>query len=84
MDMEQGFQLDDLRGMFRRRGIPMAAIVGATVLASVLVAAWIPNEYEAVTTLLIEPQAISEKLVESGVPETEINNRLHLLQMQIL
>jgi uncharacterized protein involved in exopolysaccharide biosynthesis len=84
MDMEQGFQLDDLRGMFRRRGVAMSAIAGSVVLASVLVAAWIPNEYEAVTMLLIEPQAISEKLVDSGVPETEINNRLHLLQMQIL
>ncbi len=84
MDMEQGFQLDDLRGMFRRRGFVMSAIAGVTALAAVLVAAWIPNEYQGVTTLLIEPQAISEKLVESGVPETEINNRLHLLQMQIL
>jgi uncharacterized protein involved in exopolysaccharide biosynthesis len=84
MDMEQGFQLDDVRGMFRRRGVAMGAIAGSAVLAAVLVAAWIPNEYEAVTTLLIEPQAISERLVESGMPETEINNRLHLLQMQIL
>jgi len=84
MDMEQGFQLDDLRGMFRRRWTRMATISGGILLASVLVAAWIPNEYEAITTLLIEPQAISQKLVESGVAETEINNRLHLLQMQIL
>ncbi|HEY8123587.1 MAG TPA: hypothetical protein VII78_19865 [Myxococcota bacterium] len=84
MDMAQGFQLDDLRGMVRRHGVVMGAIAGGAVLVSVLVAAWIPNEYEGVTTLLIEPQAISERLVESGVPETEINNRLHLLQMQIL
>ena len=84
MDMEQGFQLDDLRGLFRRRGVAMATIAGACVLAALLVAAWLPNEYEAEAVLLIEPQQISEKLVESGVPETEINNRLHLLQMQIL
>jgi len=84
MDIEQGFQLDDLSGMFRRRWAVMATIAGSVVLVSVLVAAWIPNEYEAVTTLLIEPQAISERLVESGMPETEINNRLHLVQMQIL
>jgi len=84
MDFEQGFQLGDLRGMWRRRGPTMVAIAGAAVLASMLVAAWIPNEYEAITTLLIEPQAISERLVESGMPETEINNRLHLVQMQIL
>jgi uncharacterized protein involved in exopolysaccharide biosynthesis len=84
MDMEQGFQLDDLRGLIRRRGLGMAAITGTCVLIALLVASWLPNEFEATTTLLIEPQAISERLVESGMPETEINNRLHLLQMQIL
>ncbi len=84
MDMQQGFALDDLGGVVRRRGAIMAAVLGATVLAFVLVAGWLPNAYQASTTLLIEPQSISERLVESGVPETELNNRLHLLQMQIL
>jgi polysaccharide chain length determinant protein (PEP-CTERM system associated) len=84
MNLEQGLQLGDLRGMMRRRLPWMCVLLGGSVLASVLVAALLPNEYEATTTLLIEPQAISEKLVESGVPETEINNRLHLIQMQIL
>jgi uncharacterized protein involved in exopolysaccharide biosynthesis len=34
--------------------------------------------------LLIEPQTISEKLVESNLSETELNSRLHLISMQIL
>lgn len=84
MDMEQGFQLDDMRGLFRRRGLVMATIAGGTLLASLLIAAWIPNEFEATTTLLIEKQTISERLVEPGAPDTDINDRLHLLQMQIL
>ncbi len=84
MDFEQGFQVGDLNGILRRRGAVMAALLGAALLGAVLIAAWIPNEFEAATTLLIEPQTISERLVEPGVPETEINNRLHLMQMQIL
>ncbi|HEU4429914.1 MAG TPA: GNVR domain-containing protein [Myxococcota bacterium] len=84
MDLEQGFRLDDLRGLWRRRRVTMLAIGGASVLISLVVAGWIPNSYLAATTLLIEPQSISERLVEPGVPETELNNRLHLLQMQIL
>lgn len=84
MDLERGFEIDDLRGLLRRRGPVMAALLGTTFLLFVLVAGWLPNEYRAATTLLIDPQTISKKLVEPGVPETELNNRLHLLQMQIL
>jgi polysaccharide chain length determinant protein (PEP-CTERM system associated) len=84
MDLDQGFQLDDLRGLVRRRGVGMAALFGATVLLFVLIAGWLPNSYRAETVLLVDPQTISKKLVESGVPETELNDRLHLLQMQIL
>ncbi len=84
MDLEQGFQVDDLRGLLRRRGFAMGTILGGTLLLFVLIAGWLPNEYLAATTLLIEPQTISEKLVEPGVPGADINNRLHLLQMQIL
>jgi polysaccharide chain length determinant protein (PEP-CTERM system associated) len=84
MDPQQGLGVGDLSGLVRRRGVEMAFIVGGTLLVFVLIAGWVPNFYEAATTLLIEPQSISEKLVEPGVPETEINNRLHLIQMQIL
>ena len=84
MDIEQGFQVDDLRGLLRRRGFVMGTILGGALLLFVLIAGWLPNEYVAATTLLIEPQTISEKLVEPGVPSSDINNRLHLLQMQIL
>jgi succinoglycan biosynthesis transport protein ExoP len=84
MDTQQSFGVDDLGGTLRRRGAAMATIVGATLLAFVLIAGWLPNLYMAATTLLVEPQSISERLVEPGVPETELNNRLHLLQMQIL
>jgi polysaccharide chain length determinant protein (PEP-CTERM system associated) len=84
MDTQQSIGIDDLGGLLRRRGAVMAAVLVGTVLLFVLLAGWLPNSYQASTTLLIEPQSISERLVEPGVPETELNNRLHLLQMQIL
>ena len=70
MDVQQSLGIDDLGGMLRRRWAAMATIVGATLLGSVLVAGWLPNTYQAATMLLIEPQSISERLVEPGVPET--------------
>ena len=84
MDMDQGLQLSDLKGIIRRRAWLVGAIAGAAVLLSIFISAVIPNEYEATNTLLVEPQSISPQLVESGVPETDINDRLHLIQMQIL
>jgi polysaccharide chain length determinant protein (PEP-CTERM system associated) len=53
-------------------------------LASVVVAAILPNRYQAWVTLLVEPQTISSKLVEAGIAESDLNSRLHLMTMQIL
>jgi polysaccharide chain length determinant protein (PEP-CTERM system associated) len=84
MDSEQGIQLDDLKGILRRRGRVFAAVVAGTFLVAIFVASVLPNEYQSQATLLIEPQTISEKLVESNLSETDLNNRLHLISMQIL
>ena len=84
MEMEQGVQFDDLAGIIKRRAALVGLVAGGVFLAAVFIAAILPNEYEATNVLLVEPQSISQHLVESGVPETEINNRLHLIQMQIL
>ena len=84
MDLEQGFRVEDLMGIARRRAFLIAMIAGAVFLAALFVASVLPNEYESHATLLVEPQTISERLVESGLPQREINSRLHLIQMQIL
>ena len=44
----------------------------------------LPNEYESYATVLVEPQSISKKLVESGKRRADVINRLHLMTMQIL
>ena len=81
---EQEFGLGSLKGIWRRRWRSSLFVALGILLITAFVAAVMPNWYESQTVLLIEPQTVSERLVESGVPETELNNRLHLLQMQIL
>jgi polysaccharide chain length determinant protein (PEP-CTERM system associated) len=84
MDTEQGLQLDDLKRILQRRSQLVLAVFAAGVLIATFVAAILPNQYQSSATLLIEPQTISEKLVESNLSETELNSRLHLISMQIL
>ena len=83
MNLDQGFDLKDVRGLVRRRAPLALATAGALLLLSIVVAAFLPNQYEAYTTLLIEPQSISKKLVEGGAEEGDLNNRLHLMTMTI-
>ena len=84
MTEEQGLKLGDLRQVVRRRLPLMGAVAGTVFLLSIVVAALLPNVYVASATLLVEPQTISKKLIESGVAESDLNNRLHLMTMQIL
>jgi polysaccharide chain length determinant protein (PEP-CTERM system associated) len=84
MDSEQGIRLDDLRGMLRRRAPLVAGATLCIFLLAIFVAAVLPNEYESSATLLIEPQTISERLVESNLSDTDLNSRLHLISAQIL
>lgn len=84
MNVEQGFQVGDLKGIARRRGPLALAIAGAVFLAAIPLAALLPNRYQAFATLLVEPQTISKKLIEAGVAESDLNQRMHLMTMQIL
>lgn len=84
MNIDGGFQVSDLVGVVRRRG--KVAVLVAIVLA--LVAYWIamalPNEFTSYATVLVEPQAVNKTLVESGVAESDLNERLHLMTAEIL
>jgi len=84
MNLDEGFEIGDLRGLVRRRA-PMALGVGLAVfLVAIVVAAVLPNQYETHTTILVEPQTISQELVEAQMQGTDLNQRLHLMTMQIL
>jgi polysaccharide chain length determinant protein (PEP-CTERM system associated) len=84
MNVESGFELDDLWGIVRRRGKLALAVAGGVGLAAYWVAMALPNEYESYATVLVEPQAISPELVRAGVAESDLTERLHIMTAQIL
>jgi succinoglycan biosynthesis transport protein ExoP len=81
---EQTLRLSDITRVLRRRGRIIVALILACTLASILIAALLPNRYQAETTLLVEPQSISSRLVDSATGEADLANRLHTMMMQIL
>jgi hypothetical protein len=84
MNVETGFQLADVWGFVRRRAKYMAVVAGVISLAAYWLAMALPNEYESSSTILVEPQSVSKDLVEAGVPDSDLNSRLHLMTAQIL
>lgn len=84
MNVEEGFQIKELSAMVRRRSGVASMVAGAVFLAAVSLAAWLPNRYSASATILVEPQAISERLIESGLQESDLNKRLNIMTAQIL
>jgi protein tyrosine kinase modulator len=81
---EQGFSLKDVTAILRRRLRLMLVIAGSIILVSIFVAAILKSEYTVYATILVEPQSISKKLVETGEEQANVMNRLHLMTMQIL
>jgi polysaccharide chain length determinant protein (PEP-CTERM system associated) len=63
-------------------------VAAATALGVILAAYWLamalPNIYTSYSTVLVEPQAVAPSLVDSGRPEGNLNDRLHLMTAQIL
>lgn len=81
---EQSFSINDIVAIFRRRIRLVLLIAGATILTAIFVASILRDEYTVHATLLVEPQSISRKLIETGQEEQDVVNRLHLMTMQIL
>jgi polysaccharide biosynthesis transport protein len=84
MNVETGFQLADVWGFVRRRAKHMAVVAGVIALAAYWLAMALPNEYESSSMILVEPQSVSKEIVEAGVPDSDLNSRLHLMTAQIL
>jgi polysaccharide chain length determinant protein (PEP-CTERM system associated) len=83
MNVDPGLQLDLIGALQRRLGM-LVAVVGASLLAAYWVAMALPNYYASSATLFVEPQAINQRLVESGVAPYDIAYRLSLMSAQIL
>jgi len=84
MNVEEGSQLRDLWPIIQRRMGVFALAAGAVLLSAIAMAAWLPNRYSASATVLVEPQAISQRLIESGLQESDLNKRLNIMTAQIL
>ncbi len=83
MTNEAGIQIDLLGGL-KRRGHAASVVAGAITLAVYWIAMALPNEYTASAVLLVEPQTVSERLVEAGASAVDLNERLNLMTAEIL
>ncbi len=83
MNVDPGLQLD-LFGALQRRLALVVGTVGAALLLAYWVAMALPNYYLSSATIFVEPQAINQKLVESGVAPYDLSYRLSLMTSEIL
>jgi succinoglycan biosynthesis transport protein ExoP len=84
MNIEQGTQFIDVFGLGRRRGKLIAIIAGAVILATFWISMALPNLYTSYATILVEPQSVDEDLVDSGVSEIDLSDRIGLMSAEIL
>ena len=84
MNTDQGMQVIDLFGLARRRGKLIAILSGAVILVTFWVAMALPNLYTSSAMILVEPQSVDEDLVNSGVRQSDLNERLGLMTAEIL
>jgi succinoglycan biosynthesis transport protein ExoP len=84
MNLDQGNQIIDLFGLARRRGKLIAIASAAVILTTFWISMALPNLYTSAAMILVEPQSIDEKLVSSGVRESDLSDRLSLMTAQIL
>lgn len=86
MNLEQGNgnQVIDFFGFLRRRGKFIAIVAGGIILLTFWIAMALPNLYTSSAMILVEPQSVDEDLVDSGVRESDLNERLGLMTAEIL
>lgn len=83
MNLDPGLQLD-LIGALQRRLTTIVALVGVCLLAAYWISMALPNYYQSAATIFVEPQAINQNLVESGVAPYDLSYRLSLMTAEIL
>ncbi len=84
MNLDQGIQMIDLFGLARRRGKLMAIASGAVILVTFWISMALPNLYMSSAMILVEPQSVDENLVDSGVQQSDLSDRLGLMTAEIL
>ena len=84
MNVQSGFQLGDFGGVLRRRAKLMTWTGLLVALSAYWIAMALPNEFESYSTILVEPQSVSQEIVTPGVGATNLTERLGLMTAQIL
>ena len=84
MNLDQGVQVIDLIGLARRRGKLIAMVVGSVILATFWISMALPNLYRSSAMILVEPQSVDENLVNSGVRQSDLNERLGIMTAEML
>lgn len=84
MNVEQGTQSIDLLGFVRRRGKLAALVAVGILLVTYWVAMALPNLYSSAATVMVEPQTVNKELLDSGVGQMDLNERLGLMTAEIL
>lgn len=84
MDNYEGLQIADLLAVIRRRGLLVVRLAGVVLLAVFWVAMAMPNQYEAKSLVLVEPQSVSGELIAAGVRESDLSERLGIMTSEIL
>ena len=84
MNLDEGNQVIDLFGLARRRGKLIALISGFVILVTFWISMALPNLYTSSAMILVEPQSVDEDLVNSGVRQSDLNERLGLMTAEIL
>ena len=84
MNLDQNFKIVDFLGLVRRRGRLIAMTAGGFILATFLIVMALPNLYTSSAMILVEPQSVDEDLVNSGVRQSDLNERLGLMTAEIL
>ena len=84
MNLDQGVQVIDLLGIARRRGKLIAMVAGSVILATFWISMALPNLYTSSAMILVEPQSVDENLVNSGVRQSDLNERLGIMTAEML
>ena len=84
MNLDQNPQVIDLPGLSRRRGKLIALVAGSVILATFWISMALPNLYTSSAMILVEPQSVDENLVNSGVRQSDLNERLGIMTAEML
>jgi polysaccharide chain length determinant protein (PEP-CTERM system associated) len=81
--MQDGFNLDDILGILRRRWLVLLLPLCIGVPLAAGIAMLLPPVYSSTARLLVESQQIPDELARSTIPQTA-NERIQLIQQRLL